>query len=164
MREVLLGKSGKPCVVNRGFGSSCSEHQLYYYPRMVRPLAPRALIYECYANSASFGYSLEERWELAQRAIAYARADFPDIHIYLCGAHPSRDDTPEKMEEKKLFSSWLRQFAKETPGCFYVDVMGYEPFAGKDIFVEDGVHLNPEGYKLYAQMFREVLAEELEQY
>ena len=31
MRDVLLGKSGKPCVINRGFGSSCAEHQLYYY-------------------------------------------------------------------------------------------------------------------------------------
>ena len=40
LREAVVGKSGAPCCVNRGFGSSCPEHQLYYYPRMVRPLAP----------------------------------------------------------------------------------------------------------------------------
>ena len=45
LREALLGKSGRPCAFNRGFGSSCSEHQLYYYPRMVRPLEPSVLVY-----------------------------------------------------------------------------------------------------------------------
>ena len=44
MREVLLGKSGAPCAVNRGFGSSNAELQLYYYPRMVRPLEPKVLV------------------------------------------------------------------------------------------------------------------------
>ena len=45
MADVLLGKSGEKCVINRGFGSSCSEHQLYYYDRMVRPLKPKVLVY-----------------------------------------------------------------------------------------------------------------------
>ena len=40
LRRVLLGKSGAECCLNRGFGSSCPEHQLYYYHRMIRPLAP----------------------------------------------------------------------------------------------------------------------------
>ena len=44
LREDLVGKSGAPCVINRGFGSSCPEHQLYYYPRLIRPLAPRVLV------------------------------------------------------------------------------------------------------------------------
>ena len=31
LREAIVGKSGQPCCINRGFGSSCAEHQLYYY-------------------------------------------------------------------------------------------------------------------------------------
>ena len=45
LRTEVLGKSGAQCCINRGFGSSCSEHQLYYYPRMIRPLAPKVLVY-----------------------------------------------------------------------------------------------------------------------
>ena len=56
LREVLVGKSGKACCVNRGFGSSCPEHQLYYYDRMVRPLAPSVLVYNCTnGNGGLFG-------------------------------------------------------------------------------------------------------------
>ena len=53
LREVMLGKSGKPCAVNRGFGSSNAEHQLYYYPRMVRPLEPKVLVYHPFGNYRS---------------------------------------------------------------------------------------------------------------
>ena len=60
LREALPGKSGAPCAVNRGFGSSCAEHQLYYYPRMVRPLAPKVLVYSPFGNFRAFGYTLEE--------------------------------------------------------------------------------------------------------
>ena len=88
MRESLFGASGAPCAVNRGFGSSSAEHQLYYYSRMVRPLEPKVLVYTSHANGPSFGYSDEESWELAQRVIAWARTDFPGIKIYL-GGRPS---------------------------------------------------------------------------
>jgi hypothetical protein len=69
MQEVLLGQSGAPCAINRGFGSSCAEHQLYYYPRMVRPLAPSVLVYSTMGNMGPFGYSLEETWMLEERVI-----------------------------------------------------------------------------------------------
>ena len=108
MREVLLGASGAPCVVNRGFGSSCAEHQLYYYPRMIRPLAPKVLVYTFYGNGRAFGYSTEENWELAQRVIAYAKTDFPDIHIYLCGLNPRRDDFNAcELADRARFTSWI---------------------------------------------------------
>ena len=69
LREVLRGKSGAHCVINRGFGSSCAEHQLYYYPRMVRPLAPSVLVYSTMGNMGPFGYTAEESWELEERVI-----------------------------------------------------------------------------------------------
>ena len=57
LKDAVKGKSGAQCCINRGFGSSCSEHQLYYYPRMVRALEPKVLVYASHANGASFGYS-----------------------------------------------------------------------------------------------------------
>ena len=164
MREVLLGASGEKCVVNRGFGSSCAEHQLYYYPRMIRPLNPKVLIYTSQANGPSFGYSDEESWELAQRVIAYAQMDFPGIHIYLAGMQPSRDITPEQIEQKKAFDVVIRRFAEQTPNCVFLDVMHQEQFYRKDIYVEDGIHFNQIGYDLYAAFYREALKDELKNY
>ena len=165
LREVLLGKSGEPCVVNRGFGSSCPEHQLYYYPRLVRPLAPKVLVYSPgFGNGLAFGYSLEESWELAQRVLAYAMTDFPGIRIYLCGALPRRDMTENHVENSKKWDALLKKFAEETPGCSFVDVMSCEALARQDIFVEEGVHFHQEGYHIYGEFFRDVLKVELEQY
>ena len=164
LREVLLGESGAPCAINRGFGSSCAEHQLYYYPRAVRPLEPKVLVYSFTGNGRSFGYTDEESFEIAQRVIAYALTDFPGIHIYICGFNPSRDITPESIQEKKAFDERIRAFAEQIPNCTFVDVMNQEQFYRKDIYVEDGIHYNQKGYDLCTEFYREVLKEELKNF
>lgn len=164
LREVLLGASGKPCAVNRGFGSSCAEHQLYYYPRMVRPLEPKVLVYSCFGNYRAFGYSVEETWELAQRVMVYALTDFPDIHIYLCGAQHHKNDNEEAFARMEKINALAREFVQNTPNCFFLNVSDYEPLKNPDLFVEDGVHYNQTGYDVYADFFREALKDELARY
>ena len=164
LREDIKGASGAPCCVNRGFGSSCAEHQLYYYDRMIRPLAPRVLVYSSYGNSEAFGYSAEETWELAQRVVAYAMTDFPDIKIYLVGVNPSAKklDTCQ-IGNRARYNSWLKSFAENTPNCYFIDPMSYEPLLADDIYVPDG-HFNQKGYDLYGDFFREALKDELAKY
>ena len=162
LREEILGKSGKPCAVNRGFGSSCTEHHLYYYPRMVRALEPKVLVYAPgLGNGLYFGYTKEELFDLAQRVVLYAQADFPDLKVYLCGLNLYRD--PDN-EDIRIYDGWIRQFVEETPNCTYVDVTNYKPLQSMDLFAEDKKHYNREGYKRYGDLFREVLKEELEMY
>ena len=164
LKEVLVGESGQPCCVNRGFGSSCAEHHLYYYPRMVRALAPKVLVYASHGNGGSFGYSNEETWELAQRVIQYALTDFPDIHIYLTSAHPTKNMSDEEIEGKRTYNKWVKEFAENTPRCSYVDVFEYEPLRAKDNFIDDGVHFNAKGYQIYGEFFKEILKDELIKY
>ena len=163
MADTLLGKSGEKCVINRGFGSTCSEHQLYYYSRLIRPLEPRVLVYHSHGNSASFGYSLEEEWELAQRVIIWALTDFPDIRIYLCGVNPSKGMDEKKAQIRETYNGWLREFVAAHPNCHFIDPMSYEPLLRQDIYT-DLVHFNQEGYDLFAEFFRDALADELAQY
>lgn len=161
LREAVLGHSGEQCCINRGFGSSCSEHHLYYYHRLIKPLEPKVLVYSPgLGNGLSFGYTAEELWELAQRVMVYAKTDFPDLRIYLCGINLYKD----KKEISKVYDGWLREFAKEMPDCTYVDVAAYEPLHRDDILVADNVHFNQKGYEIYAEFFREVLKDELAQY
>ena len=77
LAEALPGKSGKACCINRGFGSTCSEHHLYYYHRMVRVLEPKVLVYSPgIGNGLGFGYTKEELYEMAysttRSAISYS--------------------------------------------------------------------------------------------
>ena len=165
VRDAVKGKSGAECVVNRGFGSSCAEHQLYYYPRLVRPLEPKVLVYSFHGNGGAFGYSVEETWELAQRVIAYALTDFPDIRIYLCSPNPQRDEPKATdVRNRERISSWARHFAEETPNCYFIDMMNYDGFKRNDIYVEDGIHFNQKGYDIYAELMRDALRAELERF
>ena len=162
MRDVLVGKSGRQCVTNRGFGSSCAEHQLYYYSRMVRPLEPSVLVYGSYENGGAFGYTPEESFLLAQRVVAYAKTDFPNLRIYLCGPHYMLADKNDSAEQdrKKRYEELLRALAEKTPDCRYLDVLHHAPLTRDDIFIADNVHYNPTGYELYADFYREALREE----
>lgn len=161
LEEALPGKSGKPCCINRGFGSSCAEHHLYYYSRMVRPLSPKVLVYAPgLGNGTTFGYTPEETLALAQRVVLYAQSEFPELRVYLCGLPKRRLTTPEY----EAYDRALRIFADETPNCTYLDVAGYAPLDREDILVEDGVHFNQEGYRIYAEFFREALGDELALY
>lgn len=164
LREAVLGKSGAQCCINRGFGSSCSEHQLYYYPRMVRPLEPSVLVYYCFGNGAAFGYTHEETWEIAQRVIAYAQADFPGIRIYICGLGGSPGMSDETRARKVQENSYIVDFVKNNPNCFYINILDCEPLNSPDVFVADGVHYNEKGYRLFAEFFREQLKDELDRF
>jgi len=62
------------------------------------------------------------------------------------------------------FDNWLREFAEKTPNCTYLTLSTYTPIHRNDIYVEDHVHFNQEGYKIYAEFFKEALKEELDQY
>ena len=165
LRNEIKGASGKECIVNRGFGSSCSEHQLYYYPRMIRPLEPAVLVYSFYGNGEDFGYSAEEKWELAQRVIVYAMTDFPEAELYLCSASPSPTELNFcQRGEAERFNSWVKLFAESHPRCHYVDIFNYAPLSDPELYVEDMVHFNQKGYDLYAEFFKDVLADELKKY
>jgi len=65
---------------------------------------------------------------------------------------------------RKRFASWVKQFAEETPNCYFIDMEKFEGCGRKDIYVEDGVHFNQTGYDMYGDFMREALKEELERF
>ena len=161
LAEALPGKSGKACCVNRGFGSTCTEHHLYYYQRMVKAIEPKILVYSPgIGNGLSFGYTKEELYEMAERVVLYAKSDMPDLKIYIIGPNLFKD----KRESSQIYAGWLKELAEKTPDCVYADLTDYEPIHRTDIYVEDNVHYNKEGYELYAGFFRELLKDELAQF
>lgn len=161
LAEALPGASGQPCCVNRGFGSTCSEHHLYYYTRMVKAIEPKVLVYSPgLGNGLGFGYTAQELWELAQRVMVYAKSDMPQLRIYLVGMNLAK----RKSEAAQNTNEWMRAFAEEMPDCTFLDPTEYAPLHREDIYVADNVHYNQEGYQLYADFFREKLAHELAQF
>ena len=162
LSDAILGKSGAKCCINCGFGSSCPEQQLYYYPRMVRALEPSALVYGAgWGNGSTFGYTPQEQLFLAERILAYAREDFPDMTIYVYGESRKRHAAnPEKIES----INGLEAIAAEIPNCKFLDPDDYIDMTKDELYIEDKVHFTAEGFALFADFFKETLREELDRF
>lgn len=179
--EDIRAKDGSLACVNHGFGTSTSEELLYYYDRMVRPWAPRALVIATYANDGMYGYSPEDVMVNISKLCQWARTDFPGIKLYLVEDHPrpnGKDATirdiwnnsknkrdkyhqllriyAQAHEDTKVLELWNQPELFETPE----DVGDFRKVRD-DIFVEDKVHPNQAGYDILKKIFTEALDEVL---
>lgn len=178
--EDIRMKDGSLACVNHGFGTSTSEELLYYYPRLVRPWEPRALVISTLANDGMYGLDLEDSIRNYCKICAWARTDFPGIKIYFVEDHPrpSGKDTSKRdawnsgKQRRERFHRWLRSYVSDhsedtrlielwnQPELFETpeDVGDFRKVRD-DIFVEDQVHPNQAGYDILKKIFLEALDE-----
>ena len=177
MDEDIRMKDGSLAVVNHGFGTSTAEELLYYYPRLVRPWEPRALVIATFGNENMYGYSPEDTMVNVSKICHWARTDFPGIKIFLCEDHPrpsGKDTTvPDRWNGGKIrrerYNEMLHLYAQTHVDTEVVELWNRPEFfetpedvgnfrkVREDIFVDDKVHPNQAGYDIYGKIFREVL-------
>ena len=181
MDEDIRAKDGSLAVVNHGFGTSTSEELLYYYDRMVRPWAPRALVIATYANDGMYGYSPEEVMINISKLCHWARTDFPGIKLYLVEDHPRpngkgatiRDEWNNGKNKREKYHRLLRYYADSHEDTKIIELwnqpelfetpedVGNFQKVRDDIFVEDKVHPNQAGYDILGPIFKKALDEVL---
>jgi len=171
LEEEIRMKDGSPAAVNHGFGGATIEEGLYYYDRLVKPWAPRAIVLRFYPNDISFGYSPAEVMYLLAQFCNRAKADFPGIKLYICDAMPHQKFINSTLWQNnaKLYNRILREYCDNTEDVFYVAQSTWRGFyndpadAGDyskvrtDIWVEDQMHMTQEGYDSYRDLFLEAL-------
>ena len=172
LEEEIRKKDGSPAVLNHGFGTSSADDLLYYYHRMVKPYKPSALVLATGNNDFIYGYSPVEVMEILGRIVDYTQADFPGIPIYIIACMHSlkrKGEISAFTRQRDEFNRILKIYCQQKPGCRYF-CMADHPFmyddpkdAGQydrireDIYVEDQVHFNPEGYRLFMGFVRDML-------
>lgn len=170
LEEDIRMKNGAPAAINHGFGSSTAEELLYYYPRLVKPWQPRALVVSIVHNDRGLGYSVNEIMTNLAKLFEYARTDFPGIRLYACDSRPTlKLRTDAHMRFQAEFHQALKEYCRRHPDTTYVchidsplwfenpeDVGDYQKVR-TDIFVEDELHFNQKGYDLYKEFMTDVL-------
>lgn len=161
-REEWLTRQMAPYrLYNRAFGGSTAEEALYYYPRLVRPAAPRALLYYEGDNDIPMGYTPGEVWELTRRVLTWARTDaggrLPVVLLGLKHA-PARAAFRPFQDE---YNARLRAAAAEDPDTVYVDQAPFledeEGCVRTELYSDDQLHLNEAGYACVAEALKEAL-------
>jgi len=144
-------------VVNRGFGGSELSEAVKYAPRVVVPYGPRIVVLYAGENDLNRGLTPEVIASDFGKFSQLIHTSLPAARIVVIGLKPSllRWKLREGMHQaNKLIRTQCAADGK----CTYVDpwpsMIGKDGTPKPEFFVEDGLHLTPEGYKAWTQMLK----------
>jgi lysophospholipase L1-like esterase len=150
-----LAEDFDPRVLNLGFGGSTLEACDHFFARLVVPVKPRSLLLYAGDNDLGDGRGVEEvlGWfrSLADRAATSLGA----IPFGFVSVKPSPARCPI-MDRIRRLNDLVRRDIESRPSGYYVDVFsGMLDKSGRprtEFFLEDGLHLNREGYRLWGRL------------
>ncbi|EJL72665.1 GDSL-type esterase/lipase family protein [Chryseobacterium populi] len=146
-------------IINRGFGGSRLIDLNYYAEDLLNPYQPKQIIIYCGDNDFADNHQLKakavvERYKTLYRKI---REKFPDIEVdYISIKYsPSREKLWPQMKQT---NKKIAAFMKKEPNTEFIDITkAMEDANGnirKDLFLEDMLHTNAEGYKVWTKVMR----------
>jgi lysophospholipase L1-like esterase len=150
-------------VINNGFGGSHFSDLLFYYGELILKRKPDILfIYEG-DNDIADAKKPREVMKQARELTAKIRKDLPETQILLISPKPSLARV--KLKEKYLtFNNRLERYCNRKRQIEFVNV--WTPMCDKsgnvlpDLFIEDGLHMNKNGYDIWGETIRRFLIQE----
>lgn len=157
-----LAKSFPDLVaINRGFGGSQICDSTLRADELVLKYKPRMIVFYAGDNDINSGKSAEQVHVDYTAFVAKVRKSLLKTPIVFISIKPSIarwDQRETQREANRLIASECEK--DET--LQYVDVwpamLGDDGEPRKEIFVEDGLHMNETGYKLWADLLRPIVA------
>lgn len=149
--------------LNRGFGGSQLADAVELAPRIVLPRRPRAVVLYAGDNDVAAGKSAEVVFSDFRAFVAAIRSSLPEARITFISIKPSLKRWalfPEMQRANEL----IRSFTALDPRLAFADVaalmLGPDGRPRPELYAEDGLHLSPEGYRLWTSVLRPLLTAE----
>ena len=155
MWKTLEKDFPKLTVVNRGFGGSTIRDSIRYADRIVIPYQPERIVLYAGDNDIAQGKTAEQVFADFKEFVAMVRGKLPGVPIDFIAIKPSikRWGMVETMREANRL---IREYARAEEGLGYIDIftpmLGADGMPRKALFVDDGLHLNDEGYRLWTKV------------
>jgi lysophospholipase L1-like esterase len=140
-------------VVNLGFGGSTLAACSWFYWRIVRPLAPRALVLYAGDNDLGDGRAPRDVVEQLRFLLQQVDASAPEATVSVISIKPSparwgivteiveANRGMQALVEKRNRGIWVNVFDRMVSGAT----------PRTELFAEDGLHLSPAGYALWTR-------------
>ena len=154
-------------VIPRGFGGSTMADLLHYVDRVVLKYNPRAVVIYEGDNDTFFGVSPNTVVGQLKEIIAKVNTALPDTRVYVLSVKPSlsRVSVWDKAQET---TELYKQVIASDNRLHFIDVA--TPFLKAngqvmdDVFIDDGLHLNDKGNRIWAAAIKAVLMKVEAQY
>jgi lysophospholipase L1-like esterase len=147
--------------LNRGFGGSRISDVRYFADRIILAYEPSLVVLYAGENDIAAGRSAEEVFDDYRAIAELVRSRLSETRLVFVSIKPSPRRW-EQDEAMRVANALVEAYAAADPLLDFVDV--HTPMIGGDgmprpeLFVEDRLHLNAEGYRLW----REVIAQYIE--
>lgn len=144
-------------AVNRGFGGSAYADLDRHIGRIVAAHRPRTVVVYSGDNDVASGGAPEKVFQDFASFAAKLHALRPDARLLVIPTKPSTARW-DKWPAMKDLNARLAKWCGETPWAEYVDTvpvsLGPDGLPRKDLLLKDGLHLNREGYRLWAGVLK----------
>ena len=148
-------------VINRGFGGSEIADSTHFAERIIFPYQPRMVFLRAGGNDIHAGKSPEQVFSDFKDFVAKIRAKLPQTEVVFISLCPSVARWDQAEKEKQL-NSMVEEYARSTPRLKYIETysisLGPDGKPRPELFREDKLHFNAEGYKLLAASVRPFLS------
>jgi lysophospholipase L1-like esterase len=141
--------------MNRGFGGSHISDVNHFAGRIVLPYKPKVIVFYAGDNDIAAKKSPQRVLDDYRLFVSLVHAELPKTRVIFIPIKPS----PSRWSlwpQMKEANAMIRDFMKKDDRLFFADTA--TPMLGRDgkpraeLFVEDGLHLNAEGYKLWTDV------------
>ena len=143
-------------IINRGFGGSTLLDLIRYAYDVIIPYKPKQVVIYCGENDLAYSDSVTAQ-DVVKRfktLFSIIRLNLPEtiINYVSIKPSPSRINVRDKMIEA---NRQIRSFMKKQRNAGYIDV--FNPMLDAtgntraELFLEDSLHMNPEGYALWKE-------------
>lgn len=144
-------------TLNAGFGGSTLAACVHFYKRIIVPVQPRRLVIYAGDNDLGDGRSPDEVMASFHGLRKQIEEQSPSPQWIVLSIKPSPSRWP--LQEKILRTNLaLREAVKSSPQASFVDIYPHmldeKGLPRRGLFLADGLHLNPLGYKLWAEHLR----------
>jgi lysophospholipase L1-like esterase len=143
-------------AINRGFGGSQLADSAHYADRIVSPYKPRVVVLYAGDNDLAAGKKPEAVRDDYKKFVAAVRGRLPDVKIVFIAIKPS----PKRWslaDQAKEANRLIRAEMKD-PKQNFVNVwpymIGTDGNPRRELYVQDELHMTPEGYKVWAALLR----------
>jgi hypothetical protein len=139
-------------VINRGFGGSHVSDVNHFADRIVLPYKPKVIVFYAGDNDIEAGKSPQRVFDDYRRFVSLVHAELPKTRVIFIPIKPSLSRWVLWPQMKEA-NAMIRGFSEKDDRLFFADtaapMLGRDGQPRADLFVEDGLHLNAKGYKLW---------------
>ncbi len=147
-------------VINRGFGGSEIVDATHFADRLIFPYEPKQVFLRAGGNDIHAGKSVEAVFGDFKDFVAKVKGKLPETEVVYIAQCPAPSRWEERDAVKKL-NDRVQAWAKDQAGVKYCETYDMTVTAdGKpreDLFVQDRLHFNEEGYRLFKERVKPFL-------